>query len=296
MTPRISVQRNSNYNNLHRTYEGLETFVLVGWSQTKIADHFCVSKERIRQVINARGLHDQWEVADKEKRAHEKQHLLQERQTLVRLLYQTVMQRAKQDQAMEKALTYYFHLHHPRKESFLPKYYALFQAYYHAQNRGKKLSLHQLAEQSDLSPVYIGSILKVVGEEAMFGSIKRHTLTSTEKNIVHRAITCNTSLSFTEIEQITGINRWVFHQIARRYGIQTRDQNRSRIYTYIPGKESITFSKALHLYEALDAGFTQHEAMAYADIKTDKGYTFTLEQRTEVEWEVTRFKKAVGIK
>ncbi len=282
-------------NNKNRTYEGLEALVEQGVSQAAIARHFDVTREMVRKLINNReGLRKKFEAARDKRKETEKEGKKQQRQILVSFLYQSVMQRAKQDPAMEKAVQYYFSRCYTPSFGSLERYYALFQAYDHARNKEKKLSVNELAKKSGVHASSVGRILKTVGEKPMYGMKDRHALTSYEKKIVQNAIRMDTQLGYREMETITGISWFVFNQTARREGIQ-HARARNLLYQNLNQNEKVTYKKALDLYEALDAGFSAAEARAYAGIKTDKGYAIALEKRTDLEAKVTRFKHAAGI-
>ncbi|GEM_PF-2178658 len=284
-------------NNKRRTYERLEEFVTQGVSQGEIAAHFGVRPQMISLLIRQRNLDAQWEAAQQaqqKERGSEQTDLHRERQNFVSFLYQVTLQRAHDDPTMEKAVQYYFSRRYTPASGSLERYYALFQVYDHAQNKGKKLSVNELAKKSGISFPHVSRILKTVGEEPMYGMKDRHVLTSREKKIVQNAIRMDTLLGYKEMETVTGISWFVFNRTAHREGIQ-HARARNLLYENFNQNEKVTYKKALDLYEALDAGFSAAEARAYADIKTDKGYAIALEKRTDLEAKVAQFKQHVGL-
>lgn len=286
------------------TIERVQAYIEQGLSVAEIASRFNVSRQNIDYYLRKHNLHNQWKtVRDRRK---QEQHEMQaeergQRQHLVSLLAQMTLQKAQGDKALEKATQYALSLRrYDIRPSTFNQYYRLFQEYYTAQERGEKRSVMELAEASDISVTHISNILRAVGEAPMYyGAIQRHPLTPQQKQLIRKTFTIKTSLPYTILAQIIGVQPHHFTFSYYRQGRKKKQPSPTRLCQVGflgAGGEVISHTSAFDLYAAVNAGFTKEEAMEYAGIKTDNGYDAALAKRKKAEREVRKVKRALGIK
>lgn len=310
-----------------RKYEGIEKFVENGsFTLRKIGEIYGVSKERIRQVLEDRGLHERYleirtagryykEAVEEGKTiiqmarergikiSHVREALRKfnlwddyEKNSVAAKLANAIaliaMEKAKSDKAAEKTLEYLFRRRNtPYNFDTL---YSFFKRYYRAKEAGERVSIDKLIEGLDIPPVNSYKILREVGEKTLARPNRKKVkrLTKEQKELVDRAIEVNTRLSANDIGRILGIPSYV---ILRRMSLKGIKSENKRGIGFLWEEGTISYSKAMDLYEALDAGFSKDKAAEYANIRTEKGFELALKHREEVEKEVKRFMRELGL-
>jgi len=242
-----------------------------------------LSRQAVSQYIHNTGLYEFWrekrdKVIAKEKEEREKSksdrvQLLSERKNLVDLLNERFWERAcDQGIAYEKAVQYDL-MRRVNSANKIPlgKLITLFKTYYEAKEQDIKLSLDELGKASDISPQYVGEILKEVGERAMFKVSPRIVTSPYKKEAIKRSY--NLKMNYTDIAYFLGLKRHVVAQNTikwfgdrRKYPDQIIKFSRSGLTKDRSRYYKLTFPLASQVYEALDAGFTKEEACEYAHV------------------------------
>lgn len=204
---------------------------------------------------------------------------------LAETIYLISLKKAEKSRPLRKALERHYKkkTHKTSFESIV----SLFEAYYEAKDSGEKLSLMELGERCGISFTQVGMILKEAEEKPLYGARERKLLSEEGNRLAETAIMIESNLSYKDMGKIIGVPSYVLHERASRIG-------KKHPWTSI-AHPALTYSKAIDLFEALDAGFSKEDAMQYAQISSIRAYEIALARRRNIEREVYEFRKKIGL-
>jgi hypothetical protein len=278
-----------------KIYEGLEEIADEGRLTLKEIGKFYgnVSRERARQILVRDRLHDKWKMGRMTYSERRKDALTK----LAETLYTFALEKAEGDKALQRALESY--ITGNRRSVTLDSLVKLFKVYYAAKESGKKLSLEKLGEESGIATVPVGRILKEAGEEALHGAHKIKRLTKKEIEFVEKAIKSSARLSYSAMAKITkDSTSWEipYHLFAFYASKNKVKRDLPMVVTSEFAEGTVPLSSSIALFEALDAGFSEKEAMEYADIRTPRAFEAVVSKRKKIEEEVDKFKADTDLK
>lgn len=172
----------------------------------------------------------------------------------------------------------------------LPVLVSFYQNFNSLKGRGERASLAELARPFGMSPEHAGRLLDFAGEKPCNGARERHALTPEQQELVGRALQIETSMPYAALGKIIRIPSDPLRKRAARAGIR-----KTAVFHFpdvpVYRRDRLTVAKALDLYEALDAGFSEEDAREYAGIATETTYQAALKSRLFIEGEVGRVRE-----
>lgn len=266
-------------------YDELEFLIQYSPTLEELGKFFGKTRERMRQVLKEKGLHEKWKK-ERIKRAENKKKM-------IKMLLDTIylLGIKKYGIVFQKAAEYNCSRRFERNISF-PQLIDLFDIYYKSKKYGETPSLYEISEKIGISAQSIGRILKKVGERPFHEGNFGHRFKDRENEILYKAANIETKLSFNDIREI----------LERFYGIKCSNsallkrsyKKRNNCLSCMGYPEAnISYTKALDLLDAVEAGFTKDEAKEYAGIKTDRAYYFILSHKDEIREEIEKFIRSI---
>lgn len=261
--------------------DGLERLIENDFLELKdIGEIYDVSHETVRNRLKERNLYKKY----KKYRSSEYRKSIYEK--LTQSLNSLALKKAEGNKPAERALEY--RLTHNRKAiRNYEKLQTLFNEYYQAKERGEKKSTQELGDLVGINQNTALKIIKEVDEEPLN---KKTKLSKSEREITEKAIETETDLNFKDMEYLTGIPWYNFS-----YYAENKNEDREHDLIFDNLYDKITYRKTMDLFEALEADFTKEEAKEYAEIETEEGYQFIMENKERVISEVNKFLEEVGL-
>ncbi|MEM7817079.1 MAG: hypothetical protein QXZ20_04145 [Candidatus Aenigmatarchaeota archaeon] len=266
-------------------YDELEFLIQYSPTLEELGKFFGRTRERMRQVLKEKGLHEKWKK-ERIKRAENKKKMIK---MLLDTIYLFGIK--KYGIVFQKAAEYNCSRRSERNISF-PQLIDLFDIYYKSKKYGETPSLYEISEKIGISAQSIGRILKKVGERPFHEGNFGHRFKDYEKEVIYRAANTETKLSHSDMSNI----------LKRIYGIKcsanelSKRSNKKRnscLKCMGYPEANISYTKALDLLDAVEAGFTKDEAKEYAGIKTDRAYYFILSHKDEIKEEIEKFIRSI---
>ncbi len=251
----------------------VDVLITEGKSLGEIGRTVKLTRERIRQYINATGQYEQWRKAREQRKEEQKtleEHIDQQRTHILFLLKERMKILAKKDSwAAEKAVECWLNNKRYNEHSHsLETLLTILTRYEKAKNRGECLSLEQLGEGLSLWPSSIGIVLRKVGVEPMYGKRERKLTPQATKEALQRVhpILSLTNMSMTDISYFLGIPNYIVQQHHARYGITQKRPKRALCRDGKHGRY-LTNAIASIIYKALDSGLSERKIAATLEVR-----------------------------
>ena len=242
----------------------IDSLISDGKTLQEMGGVFALTRQAIEQYLIRNGKHDSWRAV-REKRKYEEKHsqiLEEQRKSLIGGIISGVLKHISKDEKNEwaerKALEYIVSKNFKTNYSFdnLTK---LFRIYEKAKEKGKKLSLEQLDEKTDIWYTQIGEIFQSVGVEPMYGNkIRRSLMSETELSAIKRA--GEISIPNTDLAYFMNLKRHNLEQNFPRLNVK-RPEIKKIIKKFRSFHsrdfQCLSFRLASQIYEAQDAGYFQ---------------------------------------
>lgn len=230
------------------------------------------TREFIRFYLKATGQHKQW----KENRKNSKKPYFF---NIVQILNEAVDKKAKgKGFAYQKAVEYVRSLKHivsggiPSRSDHLIQ---LFERYERAINSGEKVSLQKLGEGLFEYPSTISRILKRVGLEPLYGTMKREVVQQDKRELINRAF--YSDMSAPDIAYYLQVKCYNVYD-----NFKKKEKRKNVINSLAPGGIHLPNRLASQIYEAEDLGFKPEEIEDLLDAK-EKILHYALENRGILE-------------
>ncbi len=280
----------------YKTRPEIDELIEKGLTLEAICREVGLSRERVRQYINETGQYGSY----KKKRAEFKDNLGRgekgrekidnfRRQFLSIVRARTEELAQKKDWATQRAVEYLHYYKRTDKRNYsFNTLYKIFSRYENAKEKGEKLSLKELGEGLDIWHHSVGSILKEVGVEPMYGGRVKKIKSGEKNEAVKRAI--NTDFSALDIAYFLGLPKWVPGN--RYYDSGMKREVKRPIATFskigkIGSSEFLSYRLASEIYEARDCGINRKDIVELVG-KSGELVEYALEHRGEIEPQIVK--------
>lgn len=266
----------------YKTKPRIDALIEKGLPVTAISDITGFTRAGISDYIINSGQSQSWKkFREQYQKSISPKRLKEERASLISILKIRAMQAAREKgRAYEKTIEYlnsykvgkWCNGKYPVEEI-----YAVFNRYWKAAEKGKKLPLRKLCINTSIPYPCVSRIFKSVQVEPMFGNIERVFIPKVRKKIIEKGF--YSSMCRKDIAYFLGFNQHVVKNVFTRMGRRTPHL----IATWIYGtRNGLAYRDASMIYEASDAGFFREEIIELIE-KPEEVVDYAMRNRQDIE-------------
>ena len=268
---------------MQKVFSQRDKLIKQGLTLQGIAEKEGLTRERIRQYINERGLYEVWRKAreaEKDKPRQEKELRKNTIREILGLIEHSVVDRLVEEDrwAAGKSLEYLRSIKKKQSKNYnISELFTIFKRYDEARKNGYKLSLEGLGRGvRNMYSSEVGRVLKRVGLEALYGA--RVTIISENKERTKRSISI--PIPLIDIAYFLGVNYNSFLQYLSRWNLNDKRPVANELIKGVC-KHPLSYRLASQIYQAMDLGFNSQEIVELFDAKK-KTVDYALAFREEV--------------
>ncbi|MBI2148417.1 hypothetical protein HYU23_01960 [Candidatus Woesearchaeota archaeon] len=247
------------------------------------------SRQSVLNYIRYTGQYNQWvenrKILDEVSRPLENNNRLYSSRSvvsaLITCLRQIALEKARKEGniAREKAMQYIL----TKRTNFsYSRLYNIFEQYYFALKKGRKIGLEKLAKDNGMFPASIGRILKCVGLEPLNGSRKRVVTPVYKKEAVYRGF--DLDIPPIDIAYFLGLREYVVNVLFIR--IKGKRKVTRDFIASFSGKR-LSYRMASQIYQDSDMGNRRKYTITKLGINGDM-YEYALEHRRRIEPKIVK--------